>query len=230
MLSTAVRVGALNTMKEILATKVDVNEKDSVGMTALHRVFEPVFTTRLPPNRYAIFKELIAAGADVNAADKYGATPLMMCLWRIYGRSTGTEIVHDPRYTKRLLRAGADPNAQQYGESVFYMALKLGKYQEAAYILQAGANPLLGDAGGCDMIGDGIFVREELVDLILANTTDPVALASYKDAGKKVLEGLLLILDGRPSVSVFADNGWPRKNFIADYDASRIHALYARFC
>jgi hypothetical protein len=221
MLSTAVRVNALESVKEFIAAGADLEEKDSIGMTALHRVFDPVITTRPPPHRYAIFKELLAAGANVNAATPYGATPLMLCLWRI----------DDPRYVRLLLRHGASATAQLHGETVFYMALKRGKYQEAAYILQAGANPLVGDDLGCeDTVGDGIFVREELVDLILTNTRDLDARVAYVEAGKKVLEGLLIVLESRPSVPVFACNEWPCKNFIADYTTERVSELYRQFC
>ena len=229
-LVAAVRAGSLELVNAAIAAGVDLEARDSLGYTALLAVFDATVYVVASPNRYKIFKALLAAGADPNATTKYGETPLMLCLWRIYGASSYTTgIVHDPRYTKRLLRAGADPNASQYCESVFYMALKHGKYEEAAYILQAGANPLVGESGGIDAIGDGIFVREDLVDLVLENTANGAARMEYVAAGRKLLRSLLLILDGRPHVSVFAINTWPRRNFIADYTAERLHDLYKRF-
>lgn len=233
---SAVRAGDLAAVCALIAghgvsPTADLEAKDSAGLTALAAVFDATVYTSVSPNRYKIFKALLAAGADPNTTDRFGTTPLMLCLWRIYGthNTDPYRIVHDPRYTKRLLRAGADPSAAQHGESVFYMALKHGKYQEAAYILQAGANPLVGETGGIDAIGDGIFVREELVNLILENTADGAARLEYVTAGRELLRSLLLILDGRPYMSVFAINTWPRRNFIADYSAERLHDLYKRF-
>jgi hypothetical protein len=230
-LIAAVRQDRLSAVKAILAAGCDLDAKDAAGLTALAAVFDATVYRPHHTNRYEIFEALIAAGANVNAADKYGATPLMLCLWRIYGTHLTDPymVTHDSRYTAKLLAAGACPNAQLHGESVFYMALKHSKYEEAALILRAGANPLVGDGGGVDIIGDGIFVREELVDLILENTTDQAARIEYVEAGRAVLRGLLLILDGREYVSVFANNSWPRRNFIADMWAEQLHALYARF-
>ena len=230
-LVTAVRAGDFAAVNSLIAAGADLEAKDSAGLTALAAVFDATVYMAASTTRYKVFKALLTAGADPNTTDRFGTTPLMLCLWRIYGASNTDpyRIVHDPRYTKRLLRAGADPNAAQHGETIFYMALKHGKYQEAAYILQAGANPLIGETGGIDAIGDGIFVREELVDLILENTADGAARLEYIAAGRELLRSLLLILDGRPHMSVFAINTWPRRNFIADYTAERLIALHGRF-
>jgi hypothetical protein len=226
----AVRNDDLAALKTILAAGCDLEAKDSAGLTALAAVFDSTVYAPRHTNRYKIFEALIDAGANPNTTDKYGCTPLMFCLWRIYGESTTDPymVVHDSRYTAKLLAAGADANAQLAGESVFYMALKHEKYEEAALILRAGADPLVGN-GGVDAIGDGIYVRQNLVDMILANVSDEAIRIRYVEEGRKVLRGLLLILDGREYMSVYADNGWPRKGFITDIWAEQLHALYARF-
>jgi ankyrin repeat protein len=64
----AARIGRIDAVKQHLAAGTDVNAKDVVGMTPLHRA------------TYQGYKEiaelLIAKGADVNAKNNSGWTPL----------------------------------------------------------------------------------------------------------------------------------------------------------
>ena len=89
----AARIGRIDAVKQHLAAGTDVNAKDVVGMTPLHRA------------TYQGYKEiaelLIAKGADVNAKDEGGKTSLHFATG--YGRNEIVEL---------LIAKGADVNAK----------------------------------------------------------------------------------------------------------------------
>ena len=110
-------------LRALIQKKVDVNQTEADGATALH---------------WAAYRDdlesvdlLVAAGANVNAANDLGATPL----WNA-GTNAGEPV------TKRLLDAGANPNlALLAGETPLMAAARAGKAGVAELLLAKGANP-----------------------------------------------------------------------------------------
>ena len=81
------------TVKNLIATEVDVEAKNEDGLTPLHRAAAKYGTAET-------VIALIIAGADVNAADKYGWTPLHIASWN----GTAETVI-------ALIIAGADTTA-----------------------------------------------------------------------------------------------------------------------
>ena len=184
----------LDDVKKMITDGYDVNYRSKLGFTALMSVFENYHILR--PDRTKILDTLLEAGADPNLGNYYGDTPLSECLQKIRGkrRKQLWPISCDPRYTARLLIAGADPNTRcrRDKESVFYYALMKGKDEEAALILQAGGNPLIGDyTDKSQAIGVGIFLCEKYVNMILKNTSDGVARSEYIEKGREILSAII---------------------------------------
>ena len=86
----AAAVGNIEAVKQHLATGADVNAKNKVGQTPLHRA--ALYSQK------EIVELLIAGGANVNAKDKEGDTPLDWVdgetadLLRKHGGKTGEEL------------------------------------------------------------------------------------------------------------------------------------------
>jgi ankyrin repeat protein len=92
-LLNAAENGNIIAVKRLLAAGVNVNAKDILGETPLHRAaFE---------GHKEIVQLLIAKAADVNAKDKYGGTPLF------YAATGGHKEI-----AELLITAGADVNAK----------------------------------------------------------------------------------------------------------------------
>src|SRR4029077_2810225 len=87
----AVKRSGLQTVRALVAQRVDVNAAEADGSTALHWA-----ARRDNP---AIVDVLLTAGANVRAAPRYNVTPLALAC------ASGNAVV-----VERLLKAGADPN------------------------------------------------------------------------------------------------------------------------
>ncbi len=62
----------INQVKELIVARININEKDSVGDTALHHACRGSYRNE----KLQIVKILLAAGADVNAENNIGRSPL----------------------------------------------------------------------------------------------------------------------------------------------------------
>ena len=86
---------------------------------------------------------LLAAGADINATGRFG-TPLMTSI-RSFGRNSGDSL---SEVIGRLLARGADPNERsRIGQTALHATAFAGPAAITA-LLDAGADPLLGDING----------------------------------------------------------------------------------
>lgn len=68
----AVVEGDIDRVKELIAARININEKDSKGDTALHYACRGSYRNA----KLQIVRILLAAGADVNVENNMGRTPL----------------------------------------------------------------------------------------------------------------------------------------------------------
>jgi ankyrin repeat protein len=74
---SAAGLGEDEIVKQHLADGVDINLKDEVGFTPLHKAVQS--------RSIVMVDVLVAEGADVNAKNNYGSTPLHMAVWKHWG-------------------------------------------------------------------------------------------------------------------------------------------------
>ncbi|OFW19649.1 MAG: hypothetical protein A3H97_18680 [Acidobacteria bacterium RIFCSPLOWO2_02_FULL_65_29] len=118
----AVRRGSMETARELIKQRIEVNAPQSDGTTALHWAVEV-------DNREMV-SLLVGAGADVNVASDFGVTPLALA-----SRNGSAAIV------SILLRAGANVNtALRTGETPLMTAARTGRAEVVDALLEAGAN------------------------------------------------------------------------------------------
>lgn len=119
----AVEKGFVQMVKTLLALGIDINCKDGLGQTALHRA------TRCKDE--SMVRLLLKNGADVECKDDDHRTP-----WSANLRCK------NPGMLQTLLDAGADPNTcGQQGVSELYTAAKNGDTEIVKYMLESGTNP-----------------------------------------------------------------------------------------
>jgi ankyrin repeat protein len=109
-------------IRTLLHQRVDVNESQVDGMTALHWAAyrDDLDTAEL----------LVRAGANVKAANRYGVTPLSLAC------TNGNTAMVD-----MLLQAGADPNTTlPGGETALMTASRVGTLASVKALLSRGAN------------------------------------------------------------------------------------------
>ena len=109
------------TVRALLAEKVDVNAVEGDGATALHWA--------VVRDDVEVVEALLGAGADANAANDYGVTPLLLACTN---RNAGV--------VGKLLDAGADPNAAtEMGETALMTCAKTGTADALEALLDRGA-------------------------------------------------------------------------------------------
>lgn len=118
----AVKNGEVNTVRALLAQKVDVNAGEADGSTAMH------WAAHMGHGQIA--EALIKAGANVKAVTRNGATPYALALNK--GNASVIEI---------LLKAGEDPKAVIAGEPAIMMAARAGNPEAVKSLLAHGADP-----------------------------------------------------------------------------------------
>lgn len=119
----AVEKGSVKMVETLLALGIDVNSKDDLGQTALHRA------TRCKDEKRVIL--LLKNGADVEAR----TTIIVRHGVRICD-------ANNPGILQILLDAGANPSTcGQQGVSELYTAAKDGDIEIVRYMLKSGTNP-----------------------------------------------------------------------------------------
>ncbi|KAL8876945.1 MAG: hypothetical protein Q9198_004945 [Flavoplaca austrocitrina] len=119
----AVEKGLIQMVETLLIRGTDVNSKDNLGQTSLHRA------TRREDEK--MVKLLLENGADVDCKDDDHRTP-----WSANLRCKNLGIL------QILLDAGADPSTcGQQGVSELYTAAKDGNTELVNYMLKSGTNP-----------------------------------------------------------------------------------------
>jgi ankyrin repeat protein len=121
-LADATEKGDLAVIRRLLEERVDLNQAQVDGMTALHwaAYHDDLETARL----------LVTSGADAKVANRYGVTPLSLACTN--GNTALVEL---------LLEAGADPNTTlRGGETALMTAARTGKVAPVAALLSRGAD------------------------------------------------------------------------------------------
>jgi ankyrin repeat protein len=119
----AVKAGDAARVRALIEKRVNVNERQQDGTTALHWAVER--------DQRAIVQMLIRAGADVKATNRYGATPLWLA-----------SVNGDAGAIAMLLEAGADAGSVNAdGETALMVAARTGKPDAVSALLARGADP-----------------------------------------------------------------------------------------
>lgn len=117
----AVKNGEVNTVRALIAQKVDVNATEADGTTALHWAAHTGDAT--------IAEMLIKAGANAKAVTRNGATPYALALNK-----------GNARVIELLLKNGEDPKAVIAGEPAIMMVARAGNPDAVKSLLARGAD------------------------------------------------------------------------------------------
>ena len=169
-------------IKQLIASKMDVNQRDFQGKTALHYVLSQGANIHIRESRQKqeslieTVQALLKAGADVNAKGKWGGTPLM-------------ELANSPltELADIIIKAGAEVNVADtlYGRTALLFALWDNNPVMALTLLKAGADPKVKDKEGhTALMFAGRKALAEIVQALLKAGVD-VNLADEK--GKTAL-------------------------------------------
>ncbi len=110
------------TVRTLLAQKVDVNTPEGDGATALHWA--------VVRDDVEVVESLLRAGADVDAANDYGVTPLTLACTN-----------RNAAVVEQLLGAGADPNATtEMGETALMSCAGTGSAAALEALFEHGAS------------------------------------------------------------------------------------------
>ena len=127
-LVVAAREGDFETVRALLAKRVNVNEQARDGATAI--------LWAVHQSDLKMARALLAAGANVNTPNRYGVTPLLEA-----SRTGDTPMIAE------LLKAGADAKESVHpeGETPLMGASRTGKLEAVGLLLKAGVNPNAAD-------------------------------------------------------------------------------------
>jgi len=127
-LVVAAREGDFETVRALLAKRVNVNEQARDGATAI--------LWAVHQSDLKLVQALVAAGANVNTPNRYGVTPLLEA-----SRTGDTPMIAE------LLKAGADVKETFHpdGETALMAASRTGKLEAVELLLKAGADPNAAD-------------------------------------------------------------------------------------
>src|SRR5688572_26605426 len=128
-LVVAAREGDFETVRALLAKRVNVNEQARDGATAI--------LWAVHQSDLKMARALLAAGANVNTPNRYGVTPLLEA-----SRSGDTPMIAE------LLKAGADARESVHpeGETPLMAASRTGKVDAVELLLKAGSDPNAADS------------------------------------------------------------------------------------
>ena len=119
----AVKAGDAARVRALIDKRVNVNERQQDGTTALHWAVDR--------DQREIVQMLIRAGADVKATNRYGATPLWLA-----------SVNGNAKTIAMLLEGGADArSANADGETALMVAARTGKTDAVNLLLARGADP-----------------------------------------------------------------------------------------
>lgn len=127
-LVVAAREGDLETVRALLARRVNVNEKARDGATAI--------LWAVHQSDLKMMRALVTAGANVNMPNRYGVTPLLEA------SRTG-----DMPVIAELLKSGADVKESLHpdGETPVMAAARSGRLDAVELLLKAGSDPNAAD-------------------------------------------------------------------------------------
>lgn len=125
-LHTAVGYLDFDHLRRLLASGVDVDQRDRSGRTPL----QTLMRSAKADERGEALEILCAAGADLEARDENGLTPL-------HNAASDGQL----RFAQILLEGGADPNALRESDATTPLSLGRSKPEIVKLLLGAGADP-----------------------------------------------------------------------------------------
>jgi ankyrin repeat protein len=156
----AVKLGDVGRVKDLIASGIDVNGKDSFGTTALMNAAHL--------GNVEMVRALISAGADVNATDELGWNAIHKAVYNSDLDKGFPEVVN------LLAKAGCDVNAKiGYGIRPLMLAAGYGEAAVCKALLANGADILARNDGGLTalmMVKDKFYV--EVINLLHAAERD----------------------------------------------------------
>ena len=144
------------TVRALLAQKVDVDAAEGDGATALHWA--------VVRDDAELVAALLGAGADANAANDYGVTSLLLACTN-----------RNPAVVAKLLDAGADPNAAtEMGETALMTCAKTGTADALQPLLDHGAKANAREAshGQTALMWAATQADPDVVRVLLAHGAD----------------------------------------------------------
>ena len=159
----AVEKGFIQMVETLLALGIDVDSKDDLGQTALHRA------TRCKDEK--MVRLLLKNGADVEYKDDDHRTP-----WSANLRCK------NPGILQILLDAGANPSTcGQQGVSELYTAAKDGDTEIVKYMLKSGTNPSIQTQyGWAPLHWAASYGHVDCVKLLLEAGAEPNAVSDQR--------------------------------------------------
>lgn len=164
-LMKAISQGQVGIANYLLEVGADVNSATpDFGQTPLT---DAITSNSLAEGRLELVERLLEAGAEINVRTKLESTPVHLAVWN-----------RRPAVAARLVRAGADLEAESYGHTPLSMAASKGDVEMAGLLVQLGAD-----------------VNHRSTE----NGTGRTALFSAVSSGSPAMVGALLALGADPN-------------------------------